>query len=135
MPLDLFCIANTVRGSLVCDRARIADTFLTRLVGLLGKECLRQGEGLLIIPSSGVHTWGMAFPIDIVALDENYRITKTCPDTGPWRIGGLGLSTRSILELPAGQIRRSQTVVGDVLSITPAQDTWSTSESGGNKYP
>jgi uncharacterized membrane protein (UPF0127 family) len=120
MAHELFRITNETRGTLVCDRARIADSFLTRLVGLLGRRFLDPGEGLLITPSSGVHTFGMAFPIDIVALDSRMRINRIREKTGPWRIGGLSLRTKSVLELPAGQSSRARIEIGDQLSIAPA---------------
>jgi uncharacterized membrane protein (UPF0127 family) len=114
----LLQVTNGERGILVCDRARLADAFLSRLVGLLGLKNLEGGDGLWITPSSGVHTWGMRFPIDIVALDRNLRVVDVAPEIGPWRIAGLGWSTRSVLELPAGQIARSVISIGDRLSIS-----------------
>jgi uncharacterized membrane protein (UPF0127 family) len=120
-PVRLYRITDTATGAVVCDRARLADTFLTRLVGLLTHDGLEAGEGLLITPSSGVHTWGMSFPIDIVALDEHLHVTKVSPHTGPWRIAGLSLKTRSVLELPAGQIDRTLIHVGDALQISEVE--------------
>ncbi len=59
------------------SRIGLADTFLSRLVGLLGKSSLADGAGLLIRPSSGVHTMWMRFAIDVVALDKDLRVLKT----------------------------------------------------------
>jgi uncharacterized membrane protein (UPF0127 family) len=118
MQPGLLHIANPDSGTVVCDRARVADTFVTRLVGLLGRTTFEQGEGLWITPSSGVHTFGMSIPIDIVALDQNLRVLQAAARTGPWRIAGLGWSVSSVLELPAGQIERSRISVGDRLCIS-----------------
>lgn len=112
-PQNLYCV--TTERSLVCDRARLADTTLTRLFGLLGKPPLVPGQGLLILPSSGVHTWGMSSAIDIVALDREQRVIRLCPNVGPWHLRGLTLRTRSVLELPPGQIERSELAIGDML--------------------
>lgn len=117
---ELFQITDETRGALLCDRAWIAETLVTRLVGLLGRDRLEPGEGLLIMPSSGVHTWGMVFSIDVVALDKHLRVLSIDENVRPWRIGGLSLSTRSILELPAGQSRRLQVARGDQLHLAPA---------------
>jgi hypothetical protein len=119
----LLQITNSKHGTLVCDRARIADTFLTRLTGLIGERALERGAGLWITPSSGVHTSGMTFPIDIVALDRNLQVVDVAPDTGPWRVAGLGWTTRSVLELPAGQIARSMISIGDRLSISSVKES------------
>jgi uncharacterized membrane protein (UPF0127 family) len=110
-------IVNTSRSTVVGHNVRLADTFLTRLFGLLGKRGINPGGGLLIKPSSGVHTFGMAFPIDIIALDQAYRVVGAWSHIGPRRIRGLNRRTRCILELPSGQIERSKTVIGDELKL------------------
>jgi len=90
---------------------------MRRLVGLLGKKQLEPETGLLIKPSSGVHTFGMRFPIDIVSLDRNNRVIGVWENIGPWRIRGLGLRTRSVLELPSGRIRECLIEAGDELAV------------------
>ena len=119
------CIAvrNNTRSTVLCPRVTVADTTLTRLFGLLGKKRLDPGTGLLIKPSSGVHTWGMAFAIDIVALDENQVVLGAWRSVGPWRFCGLGFKTCSVLELAPGAVDDSGTVIGDQLEVcaTPAE--------------
>lgn len=115
--VNYISILNVSKTTVVCHKGRLADTFVTRLFGLLGKKGMQPGEGLLIKPSSGVHTFGMSFPIDIVALDRTYRVVGAWTNIGPWRIRGLSLKTRSVLELPAGQIERSKIVAGDELVL------------------
>ena len=41
--------------------------------GLLGRDGLEQGEGLLLRPASSIHTFFMRFPIDAVFLDREPR--------------------------------------------------------------
>jgi uncharacterized membrane protein (UPF0127 family) len=110
-------ILNRTKETVVCEEGRLADTFSTRLFGLLGMSELREGQGLLIRPSSGVHTFGMSFPIDIVALDRMNRVVGVWSRIGPWRIRGVGWRTRCVLELPPGQAERSRIGVGDELVI------------------
>src|ERR1700712_1228746 len=105
-------IKDGTKGSIVCTEGVLANTFRTRLFGLLGRKGLRQGSGLLIKPSSGVHTFGMAFPIDIVSLDSKYRVLGVYENTGAWTIRGLSLKTRSVLELPVGRIRECEIAPG-----------------------
>ena len=62
-------------------RIAIADTSLTRLVGLMGRRRLDAGCGLLIRPSCGIHTFGMLFSIDVVALDRSLRVVKVEGDS------------------------------------------------------
>lgn len=111
-------VTNQTKATVVCQQARIADTFATRLIGLLGKDRLEPDTGLLLQPSTGIHTWGMRFAIDVVTLDENRQVIGVWENVGPWRMRGLNSRTRSVLELPAGQIARSKIAVGDELALT-----------------
>ena len=61
---------NTTTGAVIADAVAVADTRATRAVGLLSRSGLEPGEGLWIVPSRGVHTCGMRFSIDVIALDE-----------------------------------------------------------------
>jgi uncharacterized membrane protein (UPF0127 family) len=116
-PSGPFVIKDGTNGSVVCTEGVLANTFRTRLFGLLGRKGLKQGSGLLIKPSSGVHTFGMSFPIDIVSLDQNHRVLGVFENTGPWTIRGLSLKTRSVLELPAGRIQECGIAPGDELIL------------------
>ena len=117
VPSGQLVIKDGTKGSVVCTQGVLANTFRTRLFGLLGRKGLKEGTGLLIKPSSGVHTFGMSFPIDIVSLDQNYRVLGTFENTGPWTIRGLSLKTRSVLELPAGRIQECGIEPGDELTL------------------
>jgi len=108
-------ITDRTSGSVVCTQGVLANTFGTRLFGLLGKKGLEEGSGLLIRPSSGVHTFGMSFPIDIVSLDRNDRVIGAFENIGAGTIRGLSVKTRSVLELPAGRIRECGIKSGDEL--------------------
>src|ERR1700710_38304 len=114
-----FLIKDGTKGSVVCTQGLLANTFRTRLFGLLGRKGLKEGSGLLIKPSSGVHTFGMSFPIDIVSLDREDRVLGVFENTGPWTIRGLSLKTRSVLELPAGRIQECGIEPGDELTLEP----------------
>ena len=97
-----------------------ADTFLTRLFGLLGKTHLEPGCGLLIRPSSGVHTMGMMFPIDVVGLDKTMRVVRIWRKLRPFRMTSVSLKIKNVLELPAGQIDACRIECGDQLEIVEA---------------
>lgn len=111
-------IVNTTKDTVVCTRSILADTMRLRLVGLLGVKHLEPEAGLLIKPSSGVHTFGMRFPIDIVSLDANNRVLGAWENIGPWQIRGLSLRTRSVLELSSGKIKQCSIEPGDEMAIS-----------------
>lgn len=110
---------NETSQSNVCGNATLADTAMTRLFGLLGKRVLEEEAGLLIRPSSGVHTWAMSMAIDVLALDKDNVVIGAYEHVKPWRVCGLSLRTKSVLELPAGRISRCQVAVGDRLQVQP----------------
>src|SRR5271169_2028799 len=97
-------LRNITRATTVGTRITIADTSLSRLIGLAGRRRLDSGCGLLILPSSGIHTFGMLFAIDVVALSRNLQVMKVWHRLAPFRVTSINLKTHSVLELPAGQI-------------------------------
>ena len=108
-------VQNLTRGSVIGDRIRIADTSLTRLFGLLSRSELDAGEGLWIHPSSGVHTFFMRFPIDVIGLDHDRKVVKLWPNLMPWRITSISMKLQSVVELPAGQISASGSCIADTI--------------------
>jgi uncharacterized membrane protein (UPF0127 family) len=104
-------------SGVICHQVRIADSFVTRLIGLLGKRRLDPGTGLLIEPCSSIHTFGMAFPIDVVTLDRDYRVLGTWSHVRPWRMKVFGRKTRRVLELASGSLQQADIAIGDLLQI------------------
>lgn len=109
-------ILNRTRQVTVAQDLAIAKTSAQRRRGLLGLDALKRGSGLWIAPCESVHTAGMRFPIDLVYLDRDYRVRKTCHSVRPWRISAC-LSAQSVIELPAGTNRATGTMPGDELEF------------------
>ena len=112
-------VYNKTRESFVATEATVANTYLLRLVGLLGKaKCwTRPGNGLWIVPSRGVHTIGMLFPIDLIFLDNSKCVVHIEEHVRPFVLGKFCLKAASVLELPPYTIFRTGTHVGDLLEI------------------
>lgn len=103
----------------VCHELKVADHFMTRLIGLLNKRRLEPGTGLLIEPCSSIHTFGMAFSIDVVTLDRDYRVLGIWRDIRPWRVKVFSSDTYRVLELASGTVRPSNIEIGDYLQVEP----------------
>jgi uncharacterized membrane protein (UPF0127 family) len=103
---------NLNTGAVVADRVAVAATRKARAVGLLSRRGLDRGEALWIVPSRGVHTWGMRFAIDIVALDAQGVVIDRVPALKPWRIRLPRRGTAGVLELPEGTLSLSGTHLG-----------------------
>jgi uncharacterized membrane protein (UPF0127 family) len=108
---------NISRQSFISLGVSAADTPLTRLRGLLGRLKLRSDEALWVVPSRGIHTFGLLFQIDVIYLDSECRVVHLIENLGPLRVGPLRFQSASVLELPAGSIYKSGTQVGDRLLI------------------
>jgi uncharacterized protein len=94
----------------------VADKPHTRLRGLLGRDQLPAGEGLLLKPAPSVHTCFMRFPIDVVFLDACMRVLSIAPKVEPWKFAGRR-GTRAVLELAAGEAERREIGEGVVLKL------------------
>ncbi len=90
---------------------------MTRIVGLLGERELQPGDGLLIVPSQGVHTLGMQFPIDIAVLDDDWRVIAMRRDMRPFRMTRMFWKAAAVLELPSGVLDSTSTRVGDAIEF------------------
>lgn len=100
----------------VCERCLVADTPLSRLRGLLGRSRLASGEGLLIRPTSAIHTCFMRFPIDAVFLDRDLVVVKVVSDLRPWRFAARR-GAKAVLELAAGESARRGIHAGERLLL------------------
>lgn len=116
------CVLNKTRERFVATNVAVADSYLRRLIGLLGKtkKWARPGRGLWIIPSHGVHTLGMLFPIDLIFLDREKNVVHVEEHVKPFRISRVSIRTHSVLELPAHTVYRTGTCVGDQLEFLTA---------------
>ena len=112
-----FRARNADTGVLLASALEVAATRATRRRGLMGRAHLAPGGALWIVPSRGVHTCGMRFAIDVVALDVRGVVVDVVTDLRPWRLRLPRPGTLGVLELPAGTVRTSHTQVGHRISF------------------
>jgi uncharacterized membrane protein (UPF0127 family) len=91
-------------GAVLANNVVVAATRATRTAGLMARESLDPGEALWIVPSRGVHTCWMRFPIDVIALDGKGVIIDRVVNLKPWRIRLPRRGTAGVLELSAGTL-------------------------------
>jgi uncharacterized membrane protein (UPF0127 family) len=110
---------NRTRTTYLATELMIARTHWTRFRGLMATDGsrFRRGQGLWISPSHGVHTFAMRFPIDVVYLDRDRIVIHVEEALKPWRMAAVRIRAASVLELPIGAIRESQTALGDLVDI------------------
>jgi uncharacterized membrane protein (UPF0127 family) len=113
-------VYNKTREGFVATDVAVANTYFRRLVGLLGtsKSWMAAGRGLWIVPSRGIHTIGMLFPIDVIFLDRSRRVVRLEEHVRPFTISKFCLDAASVLELPPHTIFQTGTQVGDLLEVS-----------------
>jgi uncharacterized protein len=116
-----YVVFNRTRDTCLADEAESVSSIFKRMKGLIGRseaEFVR-GQALWLVPSDGIHTIGMRFPIDAVYLDSKGRVLKLYRELKPFRVAAIKLNARSVLELPPGTLAQTHTEVGDILEFRP----------------
>lgn len=122
MKTPTLCVYNQTRECFLGLRVTAADTSFTRLKGLIGRLHLRSDEGIWIVPSSGVHTLGVLFRLDLIYLNESQEVIDAIEYFPRFRIAPLRIRAASVLELPQHTIYSSQTQKGDRLLICAPEE-------------
>lgn len=85
-------------------RITLAETFLSRLLGLLTtRSAPALGEGLLIKPGGSVHAFGMREAIDVIYLDRQLSVIRH-RKLRPWQFAIAPSKTFATLEIACNQI-------------------------------
>jgi uncharacterized membrane protein (UPF0127 family) len=105
-------------GNEVCTHCEVAERAVARMRGLLGRDGLEPGTGMLINGAPSIQMFFMRFPIDVVFLGRDKSIVGISHDVKPWRTAG-ARGAFAALELPAGTAKAHGLTVGDTLTIVP----------------
>ncbi len=110
-------VYNKTKETFLAFRVAVADSIVSRLVGLLGRRSLKPDSGVWIVPANSVHTIGMLFAFDLVLIDKDFKVVGLREMVRPFRVTRPIFRAESVLELPAHAIFKSRTEVGDQLVI------------------
>ena len=116
-----FLIINRSKGTNV-GHADMANTFLTRFMGLMFKGSIDRGL-VLKIPEgrgrrgSGIHMFFMRIPLDVLFLDSRKKVVDAVY-LKPWQMYNPKKPARYVIELQEGALISSGTEIGDELDFT-----------------
>ncbi len=110
-------VVNQRNNAVLADKVKVAATFLKRLIGLLDREYLNEGEGLVISPSNSIHMFFMRFAIDALFLDKKGEVVAILRSFKPWELSRIYFNAYSVIELPSGIIEKTRTMIGDRIDI------------------
>ena len=108
---------NCTRNRVLAERGVVAASMIARMRGLLGRSSLEPGEGLVLKGEQAIHTIGMRFDIDALFLDREGRVVHLIHAMPPLRASPLVWRARDVLELPAGKIKETGTMLGDQIEF------------------
>lgn len=119
-------ILNKSKNTVLARTVMVADTFWTRLVGLIGKKDLPPVTALVVTRCQSIHMLFMRFPIDAVFADRHHRVVGCVEAIKPFRLSPIFFHSRYVIELRVGTITATKTSPGDQLE-------WLSEEEGNSK--
>src|SRR5258708_9244631 len=99
-------IVNTTRKTVVAKNCKFVTAYLELIFGL---HWLSNPPELLFKTRFGIHTFLLQKPIDVVVLDDGYKVVKLRKDLLPNSFFFWNPKYQWLLELTAGSIKSSQT--------------------------
>ena len=91
-------------GCVIARDVLWARTRRERAQGLLNLPPLEKGQALVLEPARQVHTFGLAYAIDVVFCDADWVITHLVRSLPPRRVTRPVVRSRRAIELPAGAV-------------------------------
>jgi uncharacterized protein len=113
-------VVNVSTGEILAEQALVAETLLSRFMGLQGKRALPKGGGLILMPTNAIHTLFMMMPIDAVFVNQAGKVLRIGRRLHPWRLGPIVPHALYCIELPAG--KAAATNSGHTIELRPPVD-------------
>ena len=110
-------VYNETKQTSLCAQVTVANTGLSRMIGLLGRRSLEPNTGIWLVPANAIHTIGMMFRFDVILIDKNYRVVGLRERIRPFSMTWPNFHAATVLELPADTISKSRTEIGDQLRL------------------
>ena len=110
-------IKNQTKNTTIASKVVIADTFLSRMVGLLNRDSFSENEALVITRCQSIHMFFMRFCIDVIFVSKEHRVVGLAPHIKPFQLSPVFFKSSYAVELQAGTISKTQTSIGDELEI------------------
>jgi uncharacterized membrane protein (UPF0127 family) len=108
---------NKTKNTVIAQETEVADTAFSRLKGLLGRDNLPAGCGLVITQCRSIHMFFMRFGIDVIFVDRKNRVVGTVKRIKPFALSPYFWRATKAIELPEGVIDGTRTAVGDEVVV------------------
>ncbi|MBI3618082.1 MAG: DUF192 domain-containing protein [Candidatus Omnitrophica bacterium] len=108
-------IFNKSKNTIIAQNVFLADTFWTRMKGLLGSEEIAAGEALVITNCQSIHMFFMRFAIDAIFVDDQDRVVGLAGSIKPFYLSPVFFRSKYVIELKSGTIAATKTSLQDQL--------------------
>jgi uncharacterized membrane protein (UPF0127 family) len=107
-------IKNLSKNIVISTKAKLADSFTDRFLGLLNP---RNPRFLIFHTRFGLHTFFMKKSIDVALLNEDQTVIKIKTDLAPDRFFLYHPRYSTVIEMPSGSIKKYHLAINDKISI------------------
>lgn len=104
-------LKNLTRKTIITKDLKEAKSFLDQLLGLNRQS---NPKSLLFKTRFGIHTFGLKEEIDMLVLDQNWRVVKLAT-IKPGNFFFWNPKYEIVIELSRGSIKKSKTNLGDIM--------------------
>lgn len=106
-------IINKTKQTIIAQEAEMADTFFSRMKGLLGRKQFTLEQALVITRCQSVHMFFMHFPIDVVFVNQRQCVVGIVQNLKPFQLSPIFWGADYVIELPLGSVAGSKISKGD----------------------
>ena len=108
-------IRNLTQNTIIANEASLAETPLSRMVGLLNRSSLNSQEALVITQCQSIHMFFMRFSIDAIFVDASDHVVGLVKGIKPFRLSPIFFKASYVIEVAEGVIAETKTQLGDQL--------------------
>jgi uncharacterized protein len=110
-------LKSKTRGQVIFSDLKIADTYWTRMKGLLGTSSIGDDEAMWFTLGNSIHTFFMKYAIDCVFIDRNFKVVSIKENIKPGRLVFPQLRAWSVVEMKAGNVKIKGIHVGEEFHV------------------
>lgn len=104
-------------GEKIISDISIADSFLSRFMGLMFKKQIPDDYGLWIKPCNQIHMFNMRFSIDVIYLSSLNEVVHIDSAVKPWVVCKTVKNAVSVIEVNSGISESVGIALGDRLEL------------------
>ena len=116
------CAYNQTRERFLCAEVEAADFSTASLDARLPALTVDAGKGLWLVPFRGLSPTSVRVPVDLVYLDPHCTVLDVVESFPIFRVSPSSPAPFTVLALPAGAIRSTETQPGDQLVLCPPEE-------------